>query len=128
MEAEKMENKRMYKANAADAITAVIVLALCLFPIFLFAGRQGKTVYVYLEGKQAEKTGLNETKIIKINSVEIEVKDGRVRVAKSDCPHQICSHTGWISSPAQTIVCVPNKVLVEIKNDGNSQEFDAVSY
>jgi hypothetical protein len=123
-----MANKSMYKANAADIITALIVLMLSVAPIFSFSGHKGKTAYIFLNGKQIEKIALNISRTVKINNMEIEVKDGRVRVAKSGCPHQVCVHTGWISSPAQTIVCVPNKLLVEIKNDGAGQEYDAVSY
>ncbi len=59
--------------------------------------------------------------------MEIEVKEGRIRVLKSDCPQKICVQTGWISKPGQTIICVPNKVLIEIVGISNA-EYNAVSY
>ncbi len=57
----------------------------------------------------------------------IEIKEGRIRVRESDCPRKICVNTGWIKTPGQVIVCVPNKVLVEIKSAG-SPFLDAVVY
>lgn len=48
----------------------------------------------------------------------IEVKSGRVRVKKSECPRQVCVSTGWIQHPGETIICVPYAALIEIKSSG----------
>lgn len=37
------------------------------------------------------------------------------------CPAQICSHMGRISKPGQVILCVPNKLIVEIARVGSLQ-------
>ena len=58
----------------------------------------------------------------------VEVKDGRLRVKESDCPRRICLHTGWIQHPGETIVCVPNKMVIEIEASGSSPRVDAVVY
>ncbi len=45
----------------------------------------------------------------------LEIDDGRVRMlpmGEELCPRGICSHTGWISNGYQSIVCVPNRILV----------------
>ncbi|MCP4353717.1 MAG: NusG domain II-containing protein, partial [Desulfobacterales bacterium] len=47
----------------------------------------------------------------------IETKQGGIRIKKSDCPRQICVNTGWIKTPGRIIVCVPNKILIEIKSE-----------
>lgn len=59
--------------------------------------------------------------------MEIEAKEGRIRIVKSDCPRKICMNTGWIRHSGQVIVCVPNSVLIEIKSSG-SPFLDAVVY
>ena len=51
-----------------------------------------------------------------------------VRVLNSNCPRQICRHAGTITQPSQTLVCVPNKVLVEIASGSGDSELNAVSY
>ena len=72
---------------------------------------------VYHEGKLLDRLNLEKDReILLLNGKMIlEIKDERVRVKKSDCPRKICVSTGWIKSPGQVIVCVPNKILIEIK-------------
>jgi len=45
----------------------------------------------------------------------IVVEGKRVHMEHSDCGDQICVHQGEISTPNEMIVCLPNKVLIEIK-------------
>ena len=44
----------------------------------------------------------------------LEIKDGAVHMLYADCPDQICVHTGWIDQEHDMIVCMPNKVVVQI--------------
>jgi len=56
--------------------------------------------------------------------MRIEIKaDKGARILDSDCPAKICVHTGWIRMPGETIVCLPNKILLEIQ--GTKEEYDA---
>ena len=77
-------------------------------------------VAVHQGGKLLEKVGLEKDKIIVLpnGEMKIEVKESRVRVAWSDCPRHLCVHTGWIKTAGEVIVCVPNKVLIEIEATG----------
>lgn len=68
--------------------------------------------------------------------IEIETERGRnvlfvhdrgIEMFEADCPDEICFTFGWISKPRQTIVCLPNRVLVEIVADqSEGDEIDAV--
>jgi hypothetical protein len=125
-----MDKKKMYRLNAADMAVAVLVIALSIAPLFSFNKKPaaGALVNIYEDGRMVKQAELSIDAVYKVKNVEIQVEAKKVRILRSDCPHQICVHTGWISSPAQTIVCVPNKVLVEIKNNSGVQGLDAVSY
>ena len=60
----------------------------------------------------------------------MEVKAGRVRLLKMDkqiCPQQICSLTGWVEKSYETIVCLPNKITVEIE-ENESIDVDEISF
>ncbi len=72
---------------------------------------------VYHEGKLLEHLSLDKDREITLleGKMILEIKDERIRVKKSDCPRQICVSRGWIKSSGQVIVCVPNKILIEIK-------------
>ena len=55
----------------------------------------------------------------------VEVEPGRIRILKADCPDQICVNQGWISDSSVPIVCLPNKLVIEII--GGEDAFDAVT-
>ena len=46
---------------------------------------------------------------------------------EADCDDQICVHQGYIENSGEMIVCLPNRFLVEMKND-KGNEFDAINY
>lgn len=50
-----------------------------------------------------------------------------VYVKKAVCPDRLCQRMGTISKPGQTIVCLPNKVVISIK-DSAAVQVDEVSY
>jgi len=46
----------------------------------------------------------------------ITFKPKKVAITKANCSDQVCVRRGWIHKPGQTIVCLPHKLLVEIKS------------
>lgn len=62
----------------------------------------------------------------------VEVKDGNIRMLKMDkdiCPQQICSETGWIEYKYETIICLPNKISINIQGvEDRNNEVDGVSF
>lgn len=56
---------------------------------------------------------------------KITIKDGQVQMSYSDCKNQVCVNDGKISRTSQSIVCLPNRVMVEIT--GGEEELDAVA-
>ncbi len=52
-----------------------------------------------------------------IGTTYIEISGSRARVTFSDCPDKICVHSSWINKPGQMIVCLPNRVVVQMTSD-----------
>lgn len=50
----------------------------------------------------------------KINIVQI--KKHKIRVIDANCKDQVCVKEGWKSESGDTIVCLPHKFLIELKN------------
>ena len=50
----------------------------------------------------------------------LEVREHAVRVLHSDCPDQICVHQGYISDGSQPIVCLPNRLIIQIQGGGDA--------
>jgi len=57
---------------------------------------------------------------------DILLSTGMVRFQKSDCPDQICVHTGFISKPGQVSACIPAQVLVRITGDTSNNDVDVI--
>ena len=69
---------------------------------------------------------LQEEQTIEINDSNLcRIQDGEVNMTEADCPDKLCMHQGPISISGETIVCLPNKVVIEIvgkdEKDGGSQ-------
>lgn len=100
----------------------------------LFSTKEGaKIVEIKVYGNMVEKLSLTEDASniysfeFEENTGYIEVKDGAVRMLEMDkdiCPEGICSKTGWIKEEYETIVCMPNGISVNIKNNENNKEKD----
>lgn len=98
----------------------------------LFNTKEGtKIVEIKVYGNMVEKLSLTEDTSniysfeFEENTGYIEVKDGAVRMLEMDkdiCPEGICSKTGWIKEEYETIVCMPNGISVNIKNNENKEK------
>ena len=126
---EPEDKARLLRPAVADLLLAVALLAVpAVALVSLLRERGAETVaYVYSNQRLVLAQPLSRDTVIDIHNVEVEVRKGRVRVAHSDCPNQICVRRGWISRAGQTIVCVPNRVVVEVKGSGR-ERLDAETF
>ncbi|RAV04757.1 NusG domain II-containing protein [Paenibacillus sp. YN15] len=44
----------------------------------------------------------------------LKLHDGGIQMIKADCPDRLCLTFGAITSIGQTIVCLPNRLMVEV--------------
>jgi len=131
----KEEDAGFYQATRFDWIFIALILFFSIASFFWFNHNrfqpfsQPGIVLIYQKSRLLMQAGLEKDKIIPIlnNKMQVEIKSGRARVLDSDCPHHICKNMGWIKYNGETIVCVPNQVLIEIKSKGPAI-IDAVAY
>ncbi len=78
-----------------------------------------KAAVVHHGGKEIKRINLKENSTFTIlgGRMQIISKDGKIRIAHSDCPENTCVHAGWIQSAGEALVCVPNQVVIEIITD-----------
>lgn len=57
----------------------------------------------------------------------IEIGDGKVRVVEADCPDKLDVKQGYISKVGEVIVCLPNRLVIEIKGVSEETEIDGIS-
>ncbi len=56
---------------------------------------------------------------------ELEISEGKVRMlpmSRDVCPRGICSEKGWISRGHQSIVCLPNKIVITMRTSTAEKE------
>ncbi len=86
-------------------------------------------VVITIDGKEYGTYPLSlDTKIeipAKLGSNVLEIKDGKVKMIKAECPDQVCVDTKAIHSMNEKIVCLPNRIMVTIKR-GNFSKLDSV--
>jgi hypothetical protein len=124
-----------YRVLKVDWILAVIILTASVVAFLFISGKDsqaGASALLYCDGRLIESYDLSQDQVVTQqvgeHQLRLEINTGRIRVVDSDCPRQICKHAGWISGQNQTIVCVPDRVLIEIKGLAGSSGLDAVSY
>ncbi|MCF6096588.1 NusG domain II-containing protein [Thermovorax subterraneus] len=118
-------------------IATVILVAFVIFTGFQIYGFTGGKTYAVIEinGKEYQKISLGkdgpkmQLKVAGfIGDVVLEIDRDKVRVVASDCPDKDCVRQGWVSKPGQTLVCLPNRVVVKIQNTESTNEVDGVSF
>lgn len=117
-------------------IVGVFIGALALFGFRYFSvPSSGLNVQVQLHGKLVRSIPVSKTehRIIRIpipkGVAELEVRDGAVRLLempKRLCPRKICSHTGWIRRSGESIICVPNQLVIRLSQK-QSAGMDAIT-
>lgn len=51
----------------------------------------------------------------------VVVQDQTIGIVEADCPDKICIQEGFIRNPGETTVCLPHKVMVEIRSTATGE-------
>ena len=112
-----------------------LLTALILYLLFgyVFSLGSASTVQITVDGEiygEYKFSQITDEKIVDIktefghNTVVIE-KNGAY-VSYADCPDKVDVHSGRITKPGQIIICVPNRLSVQIL--GDKTDVDVVAY
>jgi len=111
----------------ADIVLFILILAFGLAVSWwsLTTNTGGDRAIVTVDGQLYGTYSLSEDQTIEVvqengHSNYITIKDGTVSMAYSSCKNQVCVNTGAISETKDSIVCLPNKVMIEIQSSGSA--------
>lgn len=121
------------KIKKADIILAIVIaivgIAASFYLTFLDVPVKNGKVVIHQNNKVYGEYSLYEDREITVkdgNHInKITIKNGNVQMTFSSCKNQDCVKQGSIDDSSKSIVCLPHKVVVEIKSD--KSEFDSVS-
>lgn len=79
--------------------------------------KKGDFVEITSDGKVYAELPLDKDTQISVKGRNtVIIKDRKAYVSFADCPDKICIKQGEIGEKGGTIVCLPNKMTVKIKN------------
>lgn len=121
--------------NRYDLIFILTVLFISLFFLFFFRLENGQAPS---SSSRARLTIDQEIYLIDLDQeqikdypaplgpVTVQVRQGQVGLVKASCPQKICVDQGFISQEASLVVCLPNRLTLEIIGK-SGPEYDGVS-
>ena len=122
-----------------DKYLIIIIIIISLISIIYVerdaTSYNSKYISIQVNGKEYKKITFNPKMVGKTIPIKtkygynlIEIGDEKVRVIEADCPDKLDVKQGYISKPGETIVCLPNRLIVEIKGENGENEIDYLSY
>lgn len=110
-------------------IGGILVLALAIWAgmSFMNKGSHG-SIRITVDGEEYGTYSLAKDQTIKINDTNVcEIKDGKAHMISAECPDHLCMKQKAIDEKGGTIVCLPNKVVIEGEKSVGSDNTDELS-
>lgn len=123
-----MENNERKLLRLRDVFIIVSIIA-AVFVFYVLLPEGGERAVVSHDGvviAEIPLDGSGEYVFPQVGGMVFTAGDGAVSVTESDCGDKTCMRTGKISKRGEAIICVPNKVIVEIKGSTKESDVDAV--
>lgn len=117
-----MESFKLRKADLLLLAAAFVFSAVLAAVLLLLRASGGGTVQVRVAGAVTAGYPLDVDASYTITGANggtnlLVIEDGAARIEEASCPDGVCVHTGRIRRNGQSIVCLPNQVVVEIVSD-----------
>ena len=121
-----------------DIVIIAVLLILSFTPHLIFfktSQKSSKNNYaiVKVDGKIHKKIGLSNVK--KSEKVNLNLPNGKntllvennsIEMKSANCNDALCVKQGNISKVGQTIICLPHKLIIEIKGDELDSKDDLI--
>lgn len=99
-------------------VLVILVMILSLFMIFR-KNSHGENVYIQINGENYGVYSLYDNQEIEIENERgkniVKIEAGKVNMIYADCPDQYCVFHAPIHDSYEPIVCLPHRLVVEIK-------------
>ncbi len=97
-------------------IVGAVIIAFILSTVLLISfAMQGNRVVIKQNNEIIYDNSIDINETVDTGTNRVVIKDGIVYVDSASCKNQVCVNTGKISKKGESIVCLPNRVIVEIK-------------
>ena len=118
-----------------DAIVIFTLLIISFTPLAIFhysyaqSANDEVVAYISIDGEVVDTFTLSESTPHEVKTYYpadekyniIEVDGIRIRVKEDNSPDQIAVKTGWISRPGETSICLPHKLIIDIRGESRTE-------
>ncbi len=125
-------NKRFGRNDFVLMLTVLLVAISLFFAFKLLNNDNGNYVVITVDGNTYGSYSLEENRTVEITDKAgkttniLKITDGKAKMIKASCPDLICVHQKEISLVNESIICLPNKVVIKIEGE-NESELDSIS-
>ncbi len=122
----------MTRSDAFVILIMTLLVAFLYNQYWAFKNETSNATFaqISITGSAAKQISLQTDKIHKVTGriglATIQVKNHKVRFIHSPCTKKYCVHSGWLTSVGATAVCMPNGMMISIKNGKNV--FDSINF
>ena len=119
-----MKRMSKYAIRNICLIAGLCVIAITLFLVFSPQKESGASVTVYADGEVYGVYDLQTDRTVDVDGrCKIVIRDGTVSVTEATCHNQTCVHHVPVSDAGESIICLPNRVIVQV---GGERAIDIV--
>lgn len=128
-----MENKAPKSTKFWVVLIGVILVAAVAGMLVIQSVREeGAQVVITWNGEVDGTYSLDENQTFVFEGENggynvVTIEDGFVFMAEANCPDQVCVNHGPTNQTADPIVCLPNKLVVEVSAPDSENQLDGVS-
>lgn len=123
----------------ADKYLIIVIIIISLGSLFYTKNSMGNTdrkyISIQVDGEEVKQIIFDKKLVGNTIPIEtefgynlIEIGDEKVRVIDADCPDQLDVKQGYISKTGEVIVCLPNRLVIEIKGMEEDRDVDYISH
>lgn len=121
----------MIKKNDLILIGVILIICAAFFVILQMTKKEGSKVMITVDGKLYDTLDLNEDTEFTVTSENgayntFRIHNGSVDMTDASCPDKLCVKHNDIHYKNETIVCLPNKVVLEVIG-GEENEVDIIA-
>lgn len=125
--------RKRFGKNDAVFLSVLVLMVLLCWAFFEFAhNNRGDSIVITVDGRIYGSYSLAEEQTIEVTDAEgkvtniVRIEEGRAGMIEASCPDLLCVHQRKIDCDKQTIVCLPNRVVVTVCAEEEA-EIDAVA-
>lgn len=104
---------------------SILIVAVLVFFIISLISNNGNYVEIKKNGEIIGKYSLFTDRTVEIRDENgynlLVIEDGKAYISDASCPDKLCMKQGKVSSSGAALVCLPNKTVITIYSDTNSQ-------